>query len=125
MTLILAKLYGIYMFTIGIALFMNPERFKRWYESMMNEDGLTLFGGVMALLVGAFTVSVHNIWVFDWPVLITLFGWMGVAKGVGLMIFPNFKNLFHGIMNSSNTFFKGIGLFWAIVGAFFIYQGWM
>lgn len=125
MTLILAKLYGIYMFTVGIALFMNPERFKRWYQSLINDDSQILFGGLIAILVGAFTVSVHNIWVFSWPVLITIFGWAGVAKGVGLMCFPNFKNLFHGMMSGPDNLFKGMGLFWAVVGAFFIYQGWM
>jgi hypothetical protein len=38
--------------------------------------------------MGLITVSVHNIWAFDWRVVITCLGWVAILKGVHKIGFP-------------------------------------
>ena len=47
-----------------------------------------VFSGLIALVIGMVFVLAHNIWVKDWPVLITIFGWLGLLKGVSLIFAP-------------------------------------
>lgn len=124
MTIILAKILGLYFLAIGIALIINPNRFKSMYQQMMKDENFLLLGGIMALLIGAFIVSVHNIWVLGWPVIITVLGWWSLIKGFGLLIYSDFTRLFSFMSDRSPLFFRIIGFVWAVLGAFFIYQGW-
>lgn len=125
MTIILAKFFGLYFLAIGLALIINPDRFKRLYQQMMNDEHFLLLGGIMALLIGAFVVSVHNDWVMGWPVIITLLGWWSLIKGFGLLIYSDYNKLFSFMLKKSNEFYRMIGAIWAVIGLFFIYQGWL
>ena len=60
----------------------------------------TVSTGYVTLILGLGTVILHNIWVFDWTVIITILGWCTLIKGILKMGFPehvhkqarNFKN---------------------------------
>ncbi len=91
---------------------------------LKNEDGLFI-GGIIGLLFGAFVVSVHNIWVMDWPVIITILGWRSWIKGVALMGYSKFGNIFSFMVQKSNAFYRGLGAFMTLLGLFFLYQGWI
>ena len=52
-TYILAKTYGIYFIVVGLGLIIGPDRFREWYESLLQESRRVLFGGTISL-VGQF-----------------------------------------------------------------------
>ena len=59
--------------------------------SMMNhmkDDGFVFLTGFMALILGLVTVLMHHVWVADWPVIVTLFGWASLLKGAFRVGFP-------------------------------------
>ncbi len=47
-----------------------------------------MLSGVIAFGIGLAQVLSHNLWVADWRVLITLFGWAALLKGLMLLYFP-------------------------------------
>ena len=124
-TTILAKTYGIYLFFVGLSLLISPSRYRDWYRNIIEEDRRQMFGGMFALLIGAFIVSVHNIWVMDWRIILTLTGYWGVFWGAGLFLSKSFGQLFRIMIDSSDLVYRGSGLFWALVGAFLFYQGFL
>ena len=124
-TILLAKVLGLYVFVVGIALVINPERFRGWYRKILEDDTQLFLGGVMALLLGAFIVGTHNVWVMGWPVILTVFGWMAVIKGAALMIVPNFSQMFKPMLDQSAEFYRVVGILWSLLGLFLCYQGWM
>lgn len=123
MTAFLAKFLGIYFVVVSIAMFFQPARFRKMYKDLKGNDPLLIYGGIISTLFGAFIVTIHNIWVFDWPVIMTLVGWLGLLKGIGLMASPNFSKLFSFLQNKSDRFYRLIGGVWAIMGLFLLYQG--
>ena len=44
--------------------------------------------GYITLLLGLVTVILHNIWVYDYRVIITILGWSTIIKGISKIGFP-------------------------------------
>ncbi|PJD96267.1 MAG: hypothetical protein CK425_06140 [Parachlamydia sp.] len=124
MTIILAKIFGLYFLGLGIVFLLNPKRIGNVYQLIHENEAFIYLSGILALLVGAFVVSVHNVWVMAWPVTITILGWVSLVKGVGLMGWSNFSQSFSFMLQKSNSFYRIIGLLLFLVGLFFSYQGW-
>lgn len=123
-SILFAKAFGIYLTIVGIAIFIDPQRFRTWNNETINKDFNLLFAGTLALFIGVFIIAFHNIFVLNWPVLITLIGYWAVFKGAGFLITPKFVELFKPIINTTNLNYrlKGIGLL--LVGLFLLYQGY-
>lgn len=123
MSIILAKIFGLYFLAIGIAFVVHPDRFKKIYQQIMEDENFLFLGGIIALLIGAAIVSVHNDWALGWPIIITLLGWWSLIKGFALLIYPDSIQLFSSIRNRSNAFCRMISLIFLIIGLFLLYKG--
>lgn len=124
MSIILAKILGIYLLAIGIAIFFGPERFKRLFREMLFNESLLFYGGLLAILIGAFIVSVHNVWALGWPLLITILGWWSLIKGFAILVYPELSKHFSFIADKSKEFYLVLGAVYAIIGLFLSYHGW-
>lgn len=123
-TIILAKILGLYFLTLGLAFMLNPDRFKRMYQQIKKDENSLLLSAILALLVGVVIIGVHNIWILDWPVIITVVGWWSLIKGFTLLAYPNAINYFSSIDNKSITFYRLISLAYILLGLFLAYKGW-
>lgn len=124
MTIILAKMLGLYFLTIGLALLINPERFKRFIQDILNNDTLLLWGAFFGVLLGAFIIATHNVWIAGWPVVITIIGWWSLIKSFGILISEKFVHLFSSKTITSDTGLRIASLAWLALGLFLSYQGW-
>jgi uncharacterized protein YjeT (DUF2065 family) len=123
MSIILAKIFGIYLLAVGLAFFINPDRFKRIYQHVAKDENFLFFGGILALLIGAIIVSLHNDWALKWSLIITVLGWWSLIKGFALLIYPAFIKLFSFMQNRSNIFYRMISLIYIAIGLFLAYKG--
>jgi hypothetical protein len=48
-----------------------------------------MFAGCISILVGLLIVTSHNIWTPEWPLLITLIGWVALLKGIAEVYVPD------------------------------------
>jgi len=48
----------------------------------------TYLAGTLWFVAGLSILRGHNIWTRDWPVLITLIGWLAILGGLSRMCFP-------------------------------------
>ncbi len=125
MSIILAKILSIYFLGVGISFLWNPRHLRGVYELMMRSDLALFLGSLMALLFGAVIVSLHNVWIFGWPVAITLIGWWSIIKGLSIMICPKSIKIFSFMLDKGECFYRSIGLLLTLLGSFFFYWGWM
>jgi hypothetical protein len=88
-SIFLAKILGPYLIIVMLAFLFNPKAYQKILEDFCKNSALVYLGGVFALLFGLLVVLFHNLWMAGWPVIITIFGWMGLIKGVWLIVFPN------------------------------------
>ena len=69
---------------------------------------ITISTGYITFLLGLITVTLHNIWVTDWRLAITILGWTTLLKGIEKIAFPN-------RVNKIAVKFKGGQKFWGFV----------
>jgi len=73
---------------------------------------------------GSFVVAAHNLWVPDWRVIITIVGYWSIAKGAGLLIIPNFVQIFKPIIGANDVAYRVGGIVWFIIGLVLFYFGY-
>lgn len=87
---------------------------------MTEEKVITVSTGYITFLLGLVTVILHNIWVFDWRVAITILGWSTFIKG-GLKI--GFPEHVHKRAQMFKAQQKLWGVVIAIMGAWMFWMG--
>jgi hypothetical protein len=88
----LARLIGPILLVIGIGMAFGLMMEGAGYSSVLREfianRALIFLTGILTLLAGVAIVNVHNVWVPDWRVIVTVLGWLLVLRGIMLIIFP-------------------------------------
>lgn len=49
---------------------------------------ITISTGYITFLLGLITVVLHNVWVWDWRLAVTVLGWTTMIKGMEKIILP-------------------------------------
>lgn len=88
MTQFLAQVFGIYLAIMCIALVLRHGAIKAAGWQMVSQPPILLFSAIFTLMLGLALVLTHNVWVMDWPVLVTIICWMVFIKGLFLLFFP-------------------------------------
>lgn len=125
MSIVLAKILGLYLLGIGIAFLVSPTNFKRMLVVAKKDEGFQFLGGIFGLLIGAVIVSIHNFWVLGWPVIITILGWWSLIKGLALLVYPKFIDLFSFMQNKSDNYYRVFSLIYIILGLFLVYKAFL
>ena len=88
-SIFIAKILGPCLLIVAFGLIFKRQAYQRIMEDYCKNAALVFFGGLLALLIGLIVVLTHNLWVAGWPVLITIYGWGGIIKGIWLIVFPD------------------------------------
>lgn len=85
-TIFFAQFWGGFSLIFGL-LFVITGQLGKTIEMTENKS-FVISTGYITLLMGLVTVILHNIWVADWRVVITILGWSTLIKGVMKVGFP-------------------------------------
>lgn len=124
-SLFFARFLGIYLFTMGLALILNTERFKNLYLKVINDDQQILLSAILSLFIGAGIIASHNIWIMGWPLIITIIGYWAVIKGFLLIANNKFILFFQPILTLDCTTYRVFGALLSVLGLFLVYQGFL
>ena len=117
-TIFFAQLWGSFFVIFG-ALFIITKQLGKTIE-MTDDKAFVISTGYITLLLGLVTVILHNIWVWDWPVIITILGWSTLIKGIMKVGFPEHIHK-QAQRFKKNQFLSAIALI--IFGAFLFWTG--
>jgi hypothetical protein len=88
-TVFLGRLLGLYLIAISITMFVNKRRTLATLDEMVRSGPGMLFSGMVATAAGLAIVLGHNVWSGGvLAVVVTLFGWAALLKGVSLLLIP-------------------------------------
>lgn len=117
-TIFLAKFWGSLFMILG-AMSVSAKFLGR-VINYTEDKTITVATGYITFLLGLATVVSHNIWVADWPVAITILGWITLFKGIEKIGFPE-------RVHKKAQMFKGGQILWGVVifiiGAFYFWIG--
>jgi len=113
----LAKFWGSLFMILG-AMSVSAKFLGRVIE-YTEDRTITVSTGYITLLLGLITVVLHNVWVSDWRVSITILGWVTLLKGIEKIGFPD-------RVNQKAQMFKGGQVYWGgiifLIGAWFFWM---
>lgn len=87
-SILLAKFIGPYIILIGTGLLFNLKAYRKIMEDFFRNAALVYITGLITFVAGLAIALFHNLWVPDWRIIITLFGWSALIKGAWLVISP-------------------------------------
>lgn len=124
-SILIAKLIGLIYLVLGLGLVFNPRYYHKMFDDLLNDAPLTYISGLISLITGFLLVTFHNIWVNNWVVVITVFSWLLLGKGILLIVLPEImKKISKGLFKTSNVFLVD-GLIVLILGLVFAYFGFI
>jgi hypothetical protein len=118
----IARIYSIAYLSVGFGYIASGSDYQTMFEGFSEPSIGTFLFAIIILVAGMAIVNYHNIWVRDWRVLITIFGWITLIKGVFILILPTFPSAFVHFMEVPD-YFMGAGIFSIILGAIFGHWG--
>lgn len=124
-SIFLAKLIGPMLIIMGLSIMASPKRIQRMAEEFLASDALIFLSGVITLPVGLAIVNTHNVWRMEWPVIITIFGWITVLAGVVRMISPGIVQTIGRAMLGRPAHFILPGATMVLIGVFLAYRGYL
>ncbi|MDP8253345.1 MAG: hypothetical protein P9X27_02990 [Candidatus Kaelpia aquatica] len=105
-SVLIAKLLGPCFTVIALGIIFNQKFYQKMMEDFTKNSASVYFGGLSALLFGLLVVLFHNLWIKSWVVMITIFGWAGIVKGIWLIVFPDSISKFMQIYKSNSILLK-------------------
>jgi hypothetical protein len=116
-TIFLARFWGSLFMILGFSSLAGG--FLGRVIKMTEDKTITISTGYITFLLGLVTVILHNLWVLDWRVAITILGWTTLFKGIMKVAFP-------GHVNKQAQKFKKLQLLWGavifLIGAWFFWM---
>jgi hypothetical protein len=83
-----AQFWGWLTLTVALILFIRPKVLHDVKRLIVENRAFGLAYGLMSLILGITSVLLHNIWELDWHVVITIFGWLALVKGIIVLAWP-------------------------------------
>lgn len=124
MSIWIAKLMGPAMAVLAFSMLVFPRDVQALAADFLEGRALIWFTGVAVMVGGLAIVNTHNLWVADWRVIITLFGWALLISGAGRLAFPSLiVTIGEGMMNRP-AMTRMSGAVWLVVAAVLIWQGY-
>ncbi|MGB6914841.1 MAG: hypothetical protein WBE42_19145 [Pseudolabrys sp.] len=121
-SIFLARLIGPVMALVGVGVLANEAAFRKMAQEFLRSPALIFFSGMILLPTGLAIVLSHNVWIADWPVIITLFGWAAVINGAVRVLVPDRATKLGKKLLGYN-FTMAAAAFWLVVGAALCYFG--
>ena len=88
-TIFLAKLIGLYCIVIALGMIVNRRSVLSAVNAMLKSPSTLFIVGVFTTAIGLAMVVGHNIWRGGAAtVLVTIIGWLSLAKGLALAFTP-------------------------------------
>ena len=121
----LAKLIGPVVAVAGLGFLLNREAFLRFANDFISNSGFIMMSGFPALLAGLAIVNAHNVWVADWPVVITLLGWAAVIGGILRITLPGVVRTIATAMLGASSFIIVEAIILIGLGGWLSYAGYI
>ena len=117
------QVFSIAYISIGIGFLINSDFYKKLFEDFAERTSMLYFGGMFALVIGYLIVAFHNTWTKDFSVIITVVGWISLAKGILILVWPKLMIAITKAILKSKNFLKIEVIAIIIIGLFFSFLG--
>lgn len=120
-SLFLFKFWGWYCVIFFFILCFNPKRIKQIIEDIQDEK-FTILISFLAIIIGLLNILFHNVWEANIRLVVTLFGWLALLKGIMLLTFP--RTTTKGITKMNIKFVQAMYFFVFLIGVLLLNEAY-
>ena len=125
LSIFLARYIGLYLIIVFLLLVTRKDEMITGIKACQGNQGLIMLSGVISLLGGLAILIGHPVWVWEWPLAITLLGLVMVVKGVIRLGYPNAAiNCGHAILRNKH-WWSWCQIITLVIGIFLTAVGFM
>lgn len=117
------QLFGLAYLVMGIGGVIKRDAYIKLMEDFSKSAGVLFLTGLLTLTVGFILVTFHNVWVMSWSVIITIFGWSALIKGILILMFPGFYFRIFDSMKKKKMLMRIYPIFVILIGVFLLLLG--
>jgi hypothetical protein len=123
-SIFLARLIGPIFVVVAIGVLANGAVYRGLSQEFVRSPALIYLSGLFAMAAGVAILLNHNVWVADWRVLITLFGWIAAIGGAQRIIWPQATEAAVRWFLANPTSLIVAGIIWLVIGAVLCFFGY-
>jgi hypothetical protein len=121
---LIAGLVGPTLVAGAIAVLLNLGTWPALVEQAFRDPALIFVSGFPLFVAGLAIVRAHNRWEGNWPVLVTIVGWLALLGGLSRILFPTrLAPIAVGAVQSSGVL-PGVAVVLLVVGVFLSLKGY-
>src|SRR5437868_125688 len=87
-TTFLTIVLGWYLVITCLLIVIRRDHVQTILTEITRSPALFFIIALITVILGLLMVTSHNIWVWGWPLVITLFSWLVLVGGVIRLFFP-------------------------------------
>jgi hypothetical protein len=120
----LARIFSVYFIIVGLSLLMNRSFFRAATKEIASNNVAMLIIASTTLILGAILVNLHNIWVHDWRIAITLLCWVVMLSGAVRTLFPTVvQGMARRLSIDGGTYLRFASIVCLALGVLYAYLG--
>lgn len=104
-SIIIAQVMGFYLLIVAIIMLARAPYYRAMMTNLKSCNHAIMVGAAFSLIIGIFLVIVHNIWIWESEVMITVIGWLILIKSILWLALPE------RMMTFSNKLYSGAGYY--------------
>jgi hypothetical protein len=124
-SIFLARLIGPLMLAVGIGIFVNGATYRILADEFLRSRALIYLSGLLTMTAGLAIILTHNVWRADWPVIITILGWLAAIGGAVRIIAPQGTERVGRQVLKHKYGITIAGAVWLAVGAILCFFGYV
>lgn len=125
MTIWICRFLGPVILALSVPMMVSPTTLQEITRRFLADAPLILISGVLAMTAGLAIVNTHNLWVPDWPLIVTLLGWALLIGGAVRIVAPGFVPKAGQAFLDKPTTTRIAGVVWALLGAFLTFKAYV
>lgn len=124
-SLFLAKLLGPTFAAVALGMLLNLDLYRTIIAEGLHVGILFYLSGFLSMLGGLAIVNLHNRWQMDWPVVITVLGWLMTIGGAIRIVLPQIAIAVGSTIYSGRVSAVAAALTIGALGVFLSFKGYM
>ncbi len=124
-SILFARFIGPVMLIAAASMLLDRDAIRAVAEDFMSSPALIYLAGVLTLITGITIVTFHNFWVFDWRIIITIFGYICIVSGFFRMAFSTHVKKLGDWMLETRPIIRVAAVMNGLLGAYLTYEGFI
>jgi hypothetical protein len=121
-SLLLAQVIGVFLMLTSLSMLVDRRNINLLFEAYRN-PAVVYITGIFETMLGLVLILKHNTWAADFRVVITLVGWLLLARGLGRTFFPTRTPRALERFRTMQAIFVPLLLFIFLLGGYLAYRG--